>query len=281
MTEKSTAAHLQKQALGWLAALSLVGAQAVTTPTAASAKTQSLDFPRSGVICDPAVRICYDSNGASVSLTRRYFDRNAEQALKRLLSGRQMPREFQFSGGEVCDVRRRLCWDNGWKKTNVSNRLSRQLFGSVDNTGNQWGNNNSNNNIWNNSTNNWNQNQQTSFCDLSQLGRRLFNGSCNLRQRNTSNGTAYSVELQDGRQFAFYNRQGELVLRDNNGTWPVRYTRRGNEVLFNWANMRLNTRAGDPQFDQQFGQQGNPQTYPPSLNPTNQFLQGLFNSLFR
>ncbi|PZV02925.1 MAG: hypothetical protein DCF23_10705 [Cyanobium sp.] len=289
MTTPCSSGHVQKRSLGWLATLSLLVLPTLSAPLQGQAKTETLTFPSSGVICDSAVRICYDSDGASLPLTRRHFDRRAEQNLKRLLSGRTIPREFQFSGGEVCDVQRQLCWDNGWKKTNVSNRLSRQLFGSVrrsddpwannnsnNNWGNNWGNNsnnNSNNNWNNNSTNNWNQNQQANSCELSQSGRSVFNGSCDLRQRSTANGTAYSVELQNGRQFAFYNRQGELVLRDGTGTWPVRTARRGNEVIFSWGNQRLITRVND--------QQVNPTNLSPSLNPTNQFLQGLFNNLFR
>jgi hypothetical protein len=263
--------HLRRFA-GWLGALSL-WMPAVVLPMPALAQSRSLDFPSRGVICDRAVRICYDRNGVSLPLTRRYFDRRAEQNLQRQLTGRPIPIEFQFSGGEVCDVRRQICWDDGWQKTNVSNRLSRQLFGRVGNPGNQSGNGNSN------------QNERTSVCDLSQRGRRIFNGSCSLRQRNTSNGTAYSVELQDGRRYAFYNRRGELVLRDGTGTWPVRYSRRGHEVVFNWADLQLATRSDDQQGYQEGFQQGYPQNYPqnypPTQDPTGQFLQDLFNTLFR
>jgi hypothetical protein len=270
----------QRRFAGWLAALSL-WMPAVFAPIPALAQSRSLDFPSSGVICDRAVRICYDRNGVSLPLTRRYFDRRAEQNLQRQLAGRPIPREFQFSGGEVCDVRRQICWDDGWQKTNVSNRLSQRLFGTVGTPGNQWGNNN------------WNQNQQASACELSQRGQSLFNGTCNLRRRDTPNGTAYSVELQDGRRFAFYNRQGQLVLRDGSGTWPARFSQRGNEVVFNWADLRLATRAdgqlgyqqsypgGYPGGYQQGYPQNSPQNYPPTQNPTGQFLQDLFNNLFR
>jgi len=190
-------------------------------------------------------------------LTRRYFDRNAEQNLQRLLSARLMPSEFQFSGGEVCDVQRRICWDDGSQRRNVSNRLSRQLFGSVGAQGSQSGSNNGNSTI------------QANICDLSQRGRRLFNGNCDLRRRNTSNGTAYSVELQDGRRFAFYNRQGELVQRDGTGTWPARISRSGSGVLFTWSDLRLESLTDVPQ------------SYLPTQNPTGQFLLDLFNNLFR
>lgn len=287
MTATHTFLHQQHRSAAWLAALALC-MPAVALPIPALAQSRSLDFPSSGVICDRTVRICYDSNGVSLPLTRRYFDRRAEQNVKRQFSGRQIPREFQLSGGEVCDLRRQICWDDGWKKTNVSTRLSRQLFGSDWKAGNQWGNNN------------WNQNEQASVCELSQRGRRLFNGNCSLRRRNTANGTAYSVEFQDGQQFAFYNRQGELVLRDGTRLWPARYTRSGNEVVFNWADLQLAARTdnqqtyqqgyptyqqGYPTYQQGYPQQGYPQNYPqnypPTQNPTGQFLQDLFNNLFR
>lgn len=292
MTATHTFLSHHRRTAGWLAALSL-WVPTVALPIPALAQSRSLDFPSSGVICDRVVRICYDSNGVSLPLTRRYFDRRAEQNLQRRFSGQQIPREFQLSGGEVCDLRRQICWDDGWKKTNISTRLSRQLFGSDWKAGNQLGNN------WNN---NWNRNEQASACELSQRGRRLFSGNCSLRRRNTKNGTAYSVEFQDGRQFAFYNRQGELVLRDDTRIWPARYTRSGNEVVFNWADLRLAARTGDleayqqgyPNYREGYPNyrgvyptyregypQNYPQNYPPTQNPTGQFLQDLFNNLFR
>jgi hypothetical protein len=126
-------------------------------------------------------------------------------------------------------------------------------------------------------TPNGNSTIQSSICDLSQRGRRLFNGNCDLRRRITSNGTAYSVELQDGRRFAFYNRQGELVLRDGTGIWLARYARSGSGVLFTWSDLRLETRRDVPQgYPHHY-----PQSYPPIQNPTGQFFQDLFNNLFR
>jgi hypothetical protein len=276
MSARNPLSLLRRHSAGWLAALSL-GIGAAALPIQVLAQSSSLDFPSNGVICDRAVRICYDRNGVSLPLTRRSFDRRAEQNLERQLTGRALPTLFQFSGGELCDVRRQICWEDGSQRTNVSNRLSRQLFGNIGAQGNQTG------------TNNGNPTIQASLCDLSQRGRRLFNGNCDLRRRNTSNGTAYSVELQDGRRFAFYNRQGELVLRDGTGIWPARFSRSGNGVLFTWSDLRLETRAdvqqsygrGYPQNYPQIYQQNYPQNYPTIQNPTGQFLQDLFNNLFR
>jgi hypothetical protein len=259
---------LRRHSAGWLAALSL-GIPVAALPLQALAQSRSLDFPSNGVVCDQAARICYDKNGASLPLTQRYFDRNAEQNLQRLLTARLKPGEFQFSGGEVCDVQREICWENGSQRTNVSNRLSGQLFGRVGGQGNQTG------------TTNGNPTIQASICDLSQRGRRLFNGSCDLRRRTTSNGTAYSVELQDGRRFAFYNRQGELVLRDGTGTRPARISRSGSGVLFTWSDLRLETRAEVPQSYEQGYPLNDTQSYSPTQNPTGQFLQDLFNTMFR
>ena len=263
MAARNSLSLLRRQSAGWLAALSL-GIPAAALPLPALAQSRSLDFPSNGVICDRAARICYDNNGISLPLTRRYFDQSAEQNLQRLLSGRLRPSEFQLSGGEVCDVQRKACWDDGFRRSNVSNRLSRQLFGGSGSQGNQTGSNNGNPTI------------QARLCDLSQRGRRLFNGNCDLRRRNTSNGTAYSVELQDGRRFAFYNRQGELVQRDGTGTWPARFSRSGTGTLFTWSDLRLETRANLPQNDgqgypqnyPQSYQQNYPQSYPPTQNPT-------------
>lgn len=83
------------------------------------------------------------------------------------------------------------------------------------------------------------------------------------------------------------------MLRDGTRLWPARYTRSGNEVVFNWADLQLAARTGNqqtyqqgyPTYQQGYPQQGYPQNYPqnypPTQNPTGQFLQDLFNNLFR
>jgi len=135
----------------------------------AAAKNAAIDFPRQGVVCDRATKMCFDSSGVSATLTREYFGRNAERELIRKLSGISRPTQFQLSDGDVCDVRRQTCWDDGWGGKNISKALSKQLFGNngawrnpgSSNNSNNWNNNNSggwNNNNNNNNNSGWNNN---------------------------------------------------------------------------------------------------------------------------
>lgn len=203
-------------------------------------RTSSLDFPSDGVVCDRGSRICYDRQGPSLALTRREYGQRSEQNLLRQLSGRPISRDIRFSSGEVCDLRGEICWDDGWGRTNVSKRLSRQLFG--DNGGwtrdNDWRNNTWRGNPGNSS---WGQTtaQDSGFCELSQRGRRIFYGNCNLQQRYTPNGTAYLVDFRNGRSYSFYNRRGQLVMVDGTGTWPVSYNRNGDGGEFRWGDLQL------------------------------------------
>jgi hypothetical protein len=277
----------------------------------AAAKNAAIDFPRQGVVCDRATKMCFDSSGVSATLTREYFGRNAERELIRKLSGISRPTQFQLSDGDVCDVRRQTCWDDGWGGKNISKALSKQLFGNngawrnpgSSNNSNNWNNNsggwnNNNNSGWNNNSggggwnnnsgnngnwnngNNWNNNnwqqqgQGNTACELRQGNRRLFNGSCVLNRRESSNGMAYNVELGDGRRYSFFNRQGNLVLHDATGVWPVQVSNRNGNVSFRWADLRLE--AQDSRWNNQ-GQSGGFE----DVNPTGTFLQNLFNNLFR
>ncbi|PZV20274.1 MAG: hypothetical protein DCF18_14340 [Cyanobium sp.] len=266
----------------------------------AAAKSASIDYPRQGVVCDRATKMCFDSTGVSVTLTREYFGRSAERELIRKLSGSNRPTQFQLSNGDVCDVRRQTCWDDGWDGKNISRALSKQLFGNngawrnpgSGNTSNNWNNNSGwnnsggggwnnnsgNNGSWNNgnnwNNNNWQQGQGNTACELRQGNRRLFNGSCVLNRRESSNGMAYNVELGDGRRYSFFNRQGNLVLRDATGVWPVQVSNSNGNVSFRWADLRLE--AQDSRWNNQ-GQQGGFE----DVNPTGVFLQNLFNNLFR
>ncbi len=184
----------------------------------------ALELPRPGVVCDNSQRICYDSQGPSVDQTRRSYGEKAERNLLRQISGRPPAQDFQFSGGEVCSIKRRTCWDDGWQQRNISNRLTRQLFGNSGGGGNVPG---------------------ESTCQLLQRGRNLFSGGCRLSRRQDYGGSAYVVETQDGRRYSFYNQgNGRLVLRDATGTWPVVYGNRGNGMMFRWSDLQLDASGG-------------------------------------
>ncbi|MCS5692509.1 hypothetical protein NZK33_11000 [Cyanobium sp. FGCU-6] len=185
---------------------------ALGLPVAAS----TVKLPRAGVICDTTTLTCYTGEGPSLSETRSEFGRRAEQNLVSRLSGRPPAREFSLSGGELCDLRQRTCWDDGSKRRNVSNRLTRQLWGEAASGDRR--------------------------CQLSQRGRNLFDGRCRLTRRDLGNGTGYQVETSDGRRYNFFaNRDGRLVLRDATGLWPVTTSTLGNRVEFRWADLRLET----------------------------------------
>ncbi|MDM7938036.1 MAG: YcgJ family protein [Cyanobium sp. CZS 48M] len=280
-------------AAGWLALLSTV------VPQPGWTQSNSLKLTGKGVVCDRSSKICYDRQGPSLSMTRREFGQRAEQNLRRQDSARSNRQEVRFSSGEVCDLWREICWDDGWKRSNVSMRLSRQLFGDNgswakdqgrgNNNGwanNGWANNGRNTNGWNNNT--WGQptTQDSGFCELSQRGRRIFSGNCDLQQRSNvnSNGngygygygnrngsaTAYQVSLGNGRQYNFYNRSGQLVVVDGNRSWPVAYSRQGGGGEFRWGDLQLvarQNRAIQPTYNNN-GISGG-------------LLQDLINSLFR
>jgi len=200
----------------------VAAAVVAAVPASVLAGATAVSLPRAGVVCDAATRTCYSAEGASLRETRYEYGYRAEQELVRRLSGRPPAREFTLSGGELCDLRQRTCWDDGSKRRNVSNRLTRQLWGGADG--------------------------RERTCRLSQRGRSLFDGRCRLTRRADFNGTAYQVETSDGRRYNFFvNREGRLVLRDATGLWPVTTSTWGNRVEFRWADLQLETfsRQGD------------------------------------
>ena len=244
-----------------------------------SPAARALDFTRTGVVCDASLRICFDSTGASVAQTRLSFGYQAGRNLERQISERPYGSEIVFSSGERCDLQRRTCWDNGSGNPTINTSLSRQLFGTGGGS-------------WSNGTSGWSGDNQRynreASCLLSQRGRVLFNGDCALRQRTSTNGSiAYVVELPDGRRYPFFNRQGQLVLRDSTGTWPAQSSISGNDVQFRWNDLQLVTRPRQPlttnlyPFPNSNQFPNNPYPFPSNQNPTGSFLQNLFNSLFR
>ncbi|MCP9839467.1 hypothetical protein KBY93_02315 [Synechococcus sp. J7-Johnson] len=262
-------------AAGWLALLTTV------VPQPGWTQSNSLKLTGNGVVCDRGSRICYDRQGPSLTMTRREFGQRSEQNLRRQISGRPNTWDVRFSSGEACDLRRQICWDDGRSRTNISKRLSRQLFGDngdwarANGKGNNgWENNGRGKNGWGN--NNWGNNSwgqptalDSGFCELNQRGRRIFSGNCGLQQRSTSNGTAYLVNLGNGREYSFYDQRGQLIMVDGNGTWPVAYSRRGNGGEFRWGDLQLVARQ-DRALEPRYG-----------TGTSNSVLQDLINSLFR
>lgn len=253
-------------AAGWLALLTTV------VPQPGWTQSNSLKLTGNGIVCDRDSRICYDRQGPSLAMTRREFGQRSEQNLRRQISSRPNAWDVRFSSGEVCDLRREICWDDGRSRTNISKRLSRQLFG--DNGDWARANGKGNNGWGNNGRGSWQSpNQDTGFCQLSQRGRRILDGECDLQQRRTSGGTAYMVDFRNGRRYSFYDRQGWLEMRDASGTWPVTAQGRGDATVFRWSDMELSASRGEPGPWSDGGAA--------VVNPSGQVLFNLINNLFR
>jgi hypothetical protein len=179
------------------------------------AQASSVDLVAPSFLCDRSQEICYDAQGPSIEKTRRTYGDKAERRLLNQLSGRPPMTTFTLSNGALCDLRARSCWDDGDRRRNVSNRYTQHLFSGGGALGSR-------------------------SCQLTQRGRRVFQGSCSLSRRNLPNGTAYLVETQDGRRYSFYNEgSGRLVLRDATGIWPVTTGNVGSQVSFRWADVEL------------------------------------------
>jgi len=194
---------------------------------------QTVQSPAPGVLCDArglrGSGVCFDKDGVSLALTGRYLGRQAEAQLRSYLASNPAPRDFRLSNGIVCSVPERTCWEDGWSKRNVAQRLSRDLFGqAATGSGTAGGNPPL-------------PSQETGLCSLSRAGRPLFDGPCDLRQVNRGDGlTRYRVRLQNGTAYVFTNRSGTVSIADDFGsTWPVTHVNHGATGLFRWADMSL------------------------------------------
>jgi hypothetical protein len=221
---------------------------------AVPSRAQAYGLPRPGVVCDKVQTTCYTDQGPSVAQTGREYGRKAQDELLRSLSGRPPVPVFRLSGGELCDLRQRRCWDDGNQRRNPSNTITRQLFGSSGGYSNGWGD----------------SAQSRRQCQLEQRGRTLFRGPCDLESRPERSGITYRVTTDDGRNYTFFARGNQLLLRDATGLWPVGVRDWGDQVMFRWSDLELKAsrgRSASPARNQGHSQQ------PQDLN---QLLQGLF-----
>jgi hypothetical protein len=194
----------------------------------APAPVQAYGLPRPGVVCDKVQSTCYTEQGPSVAQTGREYGRKAQDELLRSLSGRPPVPMFRLSGGELCDLRQRRCWDDGNQRRNPSNTITRQLFGSSGGYGNGWAGNV----------------PSRRQCQLEQRGRTLFRGACDLESRQDGTGITYRVASDDGRNYTFFARGNQLWLRDATGLWPVGVRDWGDQVMFRWSDLELKASRG-------------------------------------
>lgn len=196
------------------------------------ARAQTVRPPAPGVLCDAlglrGSGVCYDRNGVSLPLTGRYLGSRAEAQLRAYLASNPAPREFRLSNGTVCSVPERTCWEDGWSRRNVAQKLTRELFTPA--TGSDG-----------TAVAPPASTRETGLCSLSRAGRAVFDGPCDLRQVNRGDGMSrYRVRLNNGTTYVFTNRNGTVSIADDFGsTWPVTHVNHGVTGIFRWADMSL------------------------------------------
>lgn len=196
---------------------------------AAASPAHAVDLPRPGVICDAPQRVCFDSRGPSLPLTRLFYGPQAGNQLLSQLSGRPPAPEFQLSAGQLCDLKQRLCWDDGWRRRRMNNLLSRHLFGAsvgVDPGANRPGPPVA-------------TAEGERRCQLQRRKDTLIKSSCRLYRQNEGYGRYYVVRFEKGQLYRFQRRGSSLLLSDATGTWPVMVQEKGERVQFRWADLQL------------------------------------------
>lgn len=191
----------------------------------------SIDTREPGVVCDSAEQLCYNDAGLALEATRRSFGRYGEGKARRLIEKGERGRTFKLSNGVACDVGVRTCWDDGWKRRNVSNTMTRHLFG-----GGSQGMNNS----WSDGGSGY-----SGDCLVRRRGRTLYQGSCELREQGNGREQRFIATMRDGPRYVFQRQRGGIWISDGSGgSWPVEYRDYGRAAVFRWSDMSLEARQG-------------------------------------
>jgi hypothetical protein len=196
------------------------------SPLAAQADTDAITFPRVGEVCDQVGQVCYDSYGPSIGITKIYFGQFAADRLAQNFSGSNS-RDFRLSSGQACSIAQRTCWEDGWSAQTKDKRLTRQLFGSDP--------------VQPQPQPQKQVAQQTGFCSLSEAGRPMFDGPCDLKQVVKGNNSRYRIHLGNGNTYVFTSKGGHsYTITDSfGGSWPVTFVDHGNTGVFRFANYKL------------------------------------------
>lgn len=193
-----------------------------------------IDTREPGVVCDSQEQLCYDGQGLALEATRRSFGRYGEDKARKLIARGERGRTFLLSNGTACDVSVRTCWEDGWKRRNVSKNLTRHLFAGGSGSGGGW------NDEWSN-----NGSGYSAECLLRRGGRTVFQGSCELREKGSGREQTFIATMRNGPRYVFRRERGSVWINDSNGgSWPVQHRDYGRAAVFRWADMSLETRQG-------------------------------------
>jgi hypothetical protein len=202
-------------------AAAVVGATVMATVPAQAQWTSSISRVANGVICDRVSAICFDRQGPSIGLTKEYLGSTAALRLTANLSGRPTPSEFSLSNGSFCSVTKATCWINN-RRDRLNETLTRELYP-------------------NSPALQSNVTKSVGLCSLTQRGRGIYDGSCELRlvSREPGDISRYSVTTNDGRKYIFKRSGSTFVLEDATGTWPVQFINHGYTGVFRWSDITL------------------------------------------
>ncbi|QVL53725.1 MAG: hypothetical protein KFB97_05085 [Cyanobium sp. M30B3] len=176
-----------------------------------------------GVICDRSAAICFDRQGPSIGLTRQYLGNAAAMRLTANLSGRPVASEFILSNGVFCSVAQSACWTSN-RRDRLDERLTREFYPNSPALQGQS-----------------NVTKSVGLCSLTQRGRSIYDGTCELRLVSRDGGDVrrYSVTTNDGRKYLFKRSGSTFVLEDATGTWPVQFINHGYTGVFRWSDIKL------------------------------------------
>jgi hypothetical protein len=211
----------------WPSALTLAGAAVVVSagvlhPLQGQAQwSSSISRVAPGVICDRAAAICFDRQGPSIGLTKQYLGSSAALRLTANLSGRPIPSEFSLSNGSFCNVSQSTCWTS-IRRDRLNETLTRELYP-------------------NSPALQSNVTKTLGLCSISQRGRGIYDGGCELRlvSREPGDISRYSVTTNDGRKYIFKRSGSTFLLEDATGNWPVQFINHGYTGVFRWSDIKL------------------------------------------
>ena len=219
------------RSLSALPALMAGLALSAALPCPVFAAATGIDTRQPGVVCDAAEQLCYDGRGLAVEATRRNFGRYGEEKARRLIGRGERGRTFLLSSGVACDVAARTCWDDGWKRRNVSKSMTRHLFSGDSGA---W------NDDWSTTGSGY-----SADCLLRRGGRTVFEGRCELREQGSGRERTFTAAMRNGPRYVFRKERGSMWISDSSGgSWPVRHQDYGRAAVFRWADMSLEARQG-------------------------------------
>ena len=206
----------------------LIAAALIFVSFPALSNANEVYSPGPGAICDKVGQTCFDSQGASIGITKDEFGQAAADKLSdsiKEVGDDWDPTRFTLSDGVSCDTNKKVCEDSYGK---MDNKMTITLFGNT---------------AVRDYDSSMVKDAVNGQCKLynKKSDNNKYKGSCKITQKMSDSSNEFVIEFGDGETYRFTEQSGGYQVETPEGLSKnmATMTDHGDKAVFKWGKWQL------------------------------------------